>query len=120
MDLIDLDSFARNMGSGELSEFLHELHWGTHARQVTAHFRQRQHARALDGVRAVDGLGAPTTTIDATVFHYWGQRLGYQCWDDDQFLREMRRDNPETRVRAEASKAMIVVPDWGGSEVGDA
>lgn len=116
MELIDLESFAQNMGSEELREFLHELHWGTHARQVTAHFRQRGHARALEGVQAIDGLGAPTTTIDATVFHYWGHRLGYECWDDNQFLHEMRRDNPDTRVLAAAGKTMIVVPDWGGGD----
>lgn len=41
----------------------------------------------------VDAMFHPTS------YHYWGQRLGYECWDDPQFVAEYKRDNPEARVR---------------------
>lgn len=37
--------------------------------------------------------------IQPAFYHYWGQRLGYECWDDPQFCREMIRDNPEIRIK---------------------
>jgi hypothetical protein len=108
--LIDLDSFARHMGTEELNKFLKELHWGVHARQVTSHFRQQHHAREAAGQHGTDALGECTTVIDASAFHFWGQREGYECWDDDTFLKEIRRDNPATRVRTAAQKTTIVIP----------
>ena len=110
--LIDLDSFARHMGTEELNKFLRELHRGVHARQVTSHFRQEHHARASAGQVATDALGECTTVIDASAFHYWGAREGYDCWNDDTFLKEIRRDNPATRVRTAAQKTTILMPGF--------
>ncbi|MBC8041459.1 MAG: hypothetical protein H7Y06_13015 [Opitutaceae bacterium] len=36
-------------------------------------------------------------------YHFWGQELGYECWDDAQFVREYLRDNPECRIKEERS-----------------
>lgn len=41
-------------------------------------------------------------------YHYWGQRLGYECWDDPNFVREYLRDNPECRVKTHASKIQVL------------
>ena len=109
---VELESFARSMGNASLNEFLGELHRGTHARQVTAHFRQEQHAREWQGAVGVDGLGAPEMVIDATAFHFWGARLGYECWDDPTFCREMMRDNPAMKVKTAPAKTTIV-NQWG-------
>jgi hypothetical protein len=48
--------------------------------------------------------------LNAESFHYWGQRLGYQCWDDKQFCREYLRDNPYARVKNHARRLMVTVP----------
>lgn len=44
-------------------------------------------------------------------FHYWGRRLGYECWQDDQFVREYLRDNPAARVKSVARNTTVTVDD---------
>lgn len=41
-------------------------------------------------------------------YHYWGQRLGYECWEDKQFVEEFLRDNPECRAIQE--KVTVITP----------
>lgn len=45
--------------------------------------------------------------IHPASYHYWGQRLGYACWQDAQFLREYKRDNPASRVRVQTKTAIV-------------
>lgn len=56
--------------------------------------------------RRVMKHGEVKFSIHPKFYHYWGQRLGYQCWDDPQFVREFLRDNPECRVKNISSKIM--------------
>lgn len=49
----------------------------------------------------------PTMMIPPTSYHYWGQRLGYDCWEDDQFVREYWRDNEVCRVKTRPASAMV-------------
>ncbi len=47
------------------------------------------------------GMGGELKSqVHRASFHYWGQRLGYQCWDDPQFVREYLRDNDYARVKS--------------------
>ena len=62
------------------------------------------HANAA---HSVDGLGQMVARIPPSSFHYWGKRLGYECWEDDQFLKEFMRDNPEVAVRNYAKKTVV-------------
>lgn len=57
--------------------------------------------------RAMDGLGRVRMQVDGGSFHYWGQRLGYECWADDQFKREFERDNPEVRIKCGGTKTQV-------------
>jgi hypothetical protein len=57
--------------------------------------------------RSVDGLGELTARIDNIAYHYWGKRIGYECWADKQFLKEFLRDNPEARVRSHGTKLQV-------------
>lgn len=51
-------------------------------------------------ITGADGdTGAVEMMIDPISYHYWGQRLGYECWEDDAFRREYRRDNPSSRIK---------------------
>lgn len=43
-------------------------------------------------------MGRKVASIPPDSYHYWGQRLGYECWGDKQFLAEFLRDNPECGV----------------------
>ena len=61
--------------------------------------------------KATAGLGRVRMVITADAFHYWGRRLGYECWQDKQFLHEFERDNPAVRGPKLVSRARITVPD---------
>lgn len=58
-------------------------------------------------IRSVDGIGRLRMRIDPTLYHAWGTRLGYDCWKDSQFLREVERDNPEVRVRSTGTRLQV-------------
>lgn len=62
--------------------------------------------------REGDG-GEVKMMIHPASYHYWGQRLGYECWEDPQFCREYLRDNPAARVRTRTDRLTIVKPDVG-------
>lgn len=67
---------------------------------------QHQIAAQTGEHRAVNGLGRMRLSIEPTAFHYWGRRLGYECWRDKQFLNEFERDNPAARVRQNGGTKM--------------
>ena len=53
------------------------------------------------------GIGQHRARIEATSYHYWGKRLGYDCWNDRKFLKEYLRDNPESRVKSVSGKTQV-------------
>lgn len=57
--------------------------------------------------KSMDGLGRPRMVIDTTAYHYWGRRLGYDCWRDKQFLAEFERDNPAVRIKAAGTRIQV-------------
>lgn len=63
--------------------------------------------------RSIDGLGRLRMAVSADAFHYWGQRLGYDCWKDAQFLREFERDNPAVRVKCGGTRVQV---GWQGDK----
>lgn len=62
------------------------------------------HANAA---RSLDGIGELKARIPEQAYHYWGLRLGYECWRDKQFLNEFLRDNPESAVRNRVKRTMV-------------
>jgi hypothetical protein len=58
--------------------------------------------------KAVEGLGALKARIPPTAYHFWGQKLGYDCWNDKRFMHEFLRDNPECRVNSGGTKEIQV------------
>lgn len=77
--------------------------------QFLARRRQDRIAAELGTNRkAMNGLGRVRMEVDSWVYHYWGQRLGYQCWRDPGWLREFERDNPNVRVRCRGTKEISV------------
>jgi hypothetical protein len=58
-------------------------------------------------IRSIDGIGRLRMRIDPTLYHAWGTRLGYDCWRDGQFLREVERDNPEVRVKSKGTRLQV-------------
>ena len=101
--LYDLDP---DLAEGVLAEFRR----GWQAEAVLTQVRQARVAEAVQRVEraTVEGIGQHKLEVDATSYHYWGRRLGYQCWNDREFLREFHRDNPAARVKS-SPRALTIV-----------
>ena len=57
--------------------------------------------------KSVEGVGRLRMRVDATLYHKWGQEYGYDCWRDGQFLREIERDNPGTKVNCGGTRIQV-------------
>lgn len=81
------------------------------AARIAAATARIRRAGSLGGERVAldDGTsgGEVTMVIDPTSYHYWGQRLGYECWSDAQFCREYLRDNPYARTKTVGKKLKV-------------
>lgn len=75
--------------------------------RATAEAKQSAYFRNQAEAHSIDGIGQLDMQIPLDAFHYWGQRLGYECWDDETFKREFKRDNPEVAVRNYAKKTVV-------------
>lgn len=63
-------------------------------------------------LQAPDGFGGEIgLMVHPASFHYWGQRLGYECWESEAFKREYWRDNPACRVKNHARQTTVTVPE---------
>lgn len=85
------------------------------ARRDRAHKEMAASAAARGEQRyleAADGFGGfVALMVHPESFHYWGQRVGYECWNNDEFKREYWRDNPACRVKAQSRNPTVVVPE---------
>lgn len=54
-----------------------------------------------------EGGGYVEYMIHPVSYHYWGRRLGYECWEDKQFVREYLRDNPTSRIKSVSGKTVV-------------
>lgn len=86
----------------KLEDVLAELEFRRSKRAANMRTEMALAAKA-GGTRRIMREGEMDAHVDAmfhpTSYHYWGQRLGYQCWEDPAFVAEYKRDNPEARVR---------------------
>lgn len=87
-------------------------------RRKLARERMRLAAKAGAERRLIQGPdgdgGEVKMMVDPVSYHYWGQRLGYECWGDAQFCREYLRDNPEARVKSRPDHPTVIVQGSGG------
>ena len=90
-----------------------ELQQEREFQQVLKAWKGRSHT-AQRGVRLPDGTHM-AYKIPRVAYDAWGRKLGYECWDDAQFVHEFLRDNPECRVHAEAANPTIL-SGWAPSE----
>ena len=86
-----------------------ELRRGWERNKIDAAIEAKQNAK-FNQMRhkSVEGLGQKIATIPATAYHFWGQKLGYGCWNDKQFMDEFLRDKPECRVNSGGTKEIQV------------
>ena len=85
---------------------------------IDAFWQQQRHLAKLQAAslakrnqgqkqKSIDGVGEKIANIPAIAFHFWGQKLGYACWNDKEFMEEFLRDNPECRVKCEGTKLQV-------------
>lgn len=80
---------------------IEEFRTGISKQIVDATIEQKRIAKdnTSHDFRSIEGIGRLRMRIDPTLYHKWGQKYGYDCWKDNQFLSEIERDNPEVRVK---------------------
>jgi hypothetical protein len=113
---IDAASACAIMGV-QLEDLIAELNYRHRQKLVKMHAEMAQTAKASGECRILrckegDG-GYVDLNIHPASYHFWGQRLGYECWQDAQFIREYKRDNPAAVVRTVSDRLTIVRPDLG-------
>jgi hypothetical protein len=102
-------SLADSIPSHLRKEMERELVNGWRLNEVKAAIKAKELASFgyRNEVNTIDGLGSLSARIPLDAYHYWGQRLGYECWDDKQFLKEFKRDNPAVAVNNYAKKTVV-------------
>ena len=97
------------------AQVIEELCNGINKDFVQAGIHQRKIATQSNEIdrKSIDGIGRLRMRIDPTLYQYWGTKLGYDCWKDNQFLNEVERDNPETRVKCGGTRLQV---GWSGSK----
>ena len=74
--------------------------------------RQRRIAAANAAIERswMEGFGEQHLSVDAEAFFYWVRRLGKECWNDKEFIRQFKRDNPEAIVKCRKKTNSIIRP----------
>jgi hypothetical protein len=110
------EDFARDLGQlygeGFLADFCRSILDEEKAKQEVVYGSQQRIAAAsakLDNCW-VDGLGELHMRLDPAVYFYWTQRYGPQIWNDKDFVRKLKRDNPSIALRARSRKTMVRRP----------
>lgn len=95
---------------GELARQIEqELRTGWLRNQIQARVDAKKIGKANTARhKSVEGLGQLTARIPLDAVHFWGQKLGYGCWNDKQFIDEFLRDNPDLRVNSGGTKEISV------------
>ena len=84
----------------ELRDFINQKVWrDVEKEKAQAILRQAEIARVMEktGSLKSDGLGQKIGAIDSRVFFRWWQEY-HGCWQDEGFIREFLRDNPQCRA----------------------
>lgn len=109
---LDEDSLRARRSAEGFQQLIDDLSKGFRAQQVVSEAAMRRERQELESVPLIGNQmnAHPTAVVPIAAFHYWGQRLGYACWDDPEFLREFKRDNPDCVPKPKMANASIVNP----------
>jgi len=98
-----------NIDSSLHGQLEKELRTGWERNRIEAAVEARQLAKLnKERHKSIEGLGQKIATIPGHAYHFWGQKLGYACWNDKAFMDEFLRDNPELRVNSGGTKEISV------------
>jgi hypothetical protein len=103
---------SKAFGEEVLADFCRTLTDNVAFEEKMIRARQKRIKAAADRLDSawLDGLGECHMSLDADVFFHWVRKEGRDCWNDKEFIREFKRDNPEVVRRNRSRKTMIVRP----------
>jgi hypothetical protein len=103
---------AAARGEEFVRDFVRTLTDEQRAEEEVAFASQRRIAAATERLdnSFMDGLGELHMRVDPEVFFHWIRKEGKDCWNDKQFIREFKRDNPDVRVLARPRKTSVLRP----------
>ena len=111
--ILGWEQFATDLAAAHGEEFVRDfcrtLADEQRAEEELAFASQRRIAAAgerLDEI-FVDGIGECHMRVDLTAFWHWIFRYGREIWNDPEFVREYKRDNPEVVVKPRSRKIMV-------------
>lgn len=114
--ILGWEQFAADMAAAHGNDFVRDfaktITDEVRAEEEMVYAQQRKVAAAsarLDQCY-LDGLGECHMRVDPTVFWHWVRRYGWQIWNDKDFIRIFKRDNPDVRVLTRSRKTMIRRP----------
>lgn len=111
---LDWDSIGDEIGGAGLRDLMHDIHRGYQARAVVSGLNQALAAKQFKNAGiGPDGMRVDMT-VDAMNFHYWSIREGLECWSDDQFCEETKRDTPGTAVHARSNRTVFTSAGFKG------
>lgn len=84
--------------------------WNEQAAKADA----RQHDIAADhaqhSIRAIEGIGSLTLSVDPQIYHFWNWKVP-GCWRDSDFIRWFKRNFPQCVVKCGGTgKTMFLMP----------
>jgi hypothetical protein len=86
-----------------------ELLTGWRMQEAASYHQAKQFAafNHANAAKSIEGVGELKARIPLSSVHYWGQRLGYDCWNDETFVKEFIRDNPEVAVNNRVKRTTV-------------
>lgn len=112
-DVVEWEQFAHDLsaafGSDFVRDFAKSITDEIEAERELAFASQQRIAKAtqeLDEI-FVDGLGECHMRVDLTAYWHWIFRYGREIWNDVDFVRAYKRDNPEVCVKPRSKKILF-------------
>jgi predicted dithiol-disulfide oxidoreductase (DUF899 family) len=115
-EVLGWEQFAADLAAARGEEFVRDfcrtLTDEQCAEEELVFASQRRIAAATERLDTMfmDGLGELHMRVDPEVFFHWVRKEGKDCWNDKNFIREFKRDNPDVRVLARSRKTSVLRP----------
>lgn len=98
-----------NIDPSLAAEMEAEFRRGWQMNRINAEIESKQAAKYTKmRHKSIEGLGQKVASIPGNAYHFWGHKLGYQCWDDKGFIKEFLRDNDQCKVNSGGTKEISV------------
>lgn len=104
-----IQSFAEVIPSHLRKEVERELLTGWRMQETAAYTQAKQFAafNNANAAKPIEGIGELKARIPLSAYHYWGQRLGYECWNDESFVNDYIKHNPEIAVNNRIKRTIV-------------